>query len=56
MHVSVPVTDTLDVPTVMVDEERELVREHAYAGEGKVAPIIVRARIERTVTAISLSL
>jgi len=49
-QVSVPVTVTLGVPCVMVDEERVAECEpeaHAYAGESERAPIIVSARIER---------
>jgi hypothetical protein len=46
-QVSVPVTVTLEVPCVTVDEEREPLKLHAYAGKRKVAPIIVSTRIER---------
>ncbi len=55
-QVSVPLTPTLEVPCVMVDEEREAVWVHggAYTGERKVAPIIVNTRIERTVTIMNL--
>jgi hypothetical protein len=55
-QVSVPLTVMLVVPCVMVDEERDAVNVHAYAGEREAAPIIVSTKIERTETAMNLNL